>query len=156
LEPGDLLKAAERLVNSSKGKPVQAYLRRAVSTTYYAMFHTLARCCADLLIGGKGADRSNPAWKQVYRALEHGQAKSACANTERISKFPKEIRAFAENFVTLQGKRHLADYDPTEKVYKSTVESDIGIAQNVINKFQTVPVKDRRAFAAHVLFKART
>lgn len=29
---------------------MQAHLRRAVSTAYYALFHCLARCCADTLV----------------------------------------------------------------------------------------------------------
>jgi len=94
LEPRDFLKVARCLVESSTGRPAQAHLRRAVSTIYYAMFHTLARCCANLFIGGKGADRSNPAWHQVYRALEHGTAKSACSHG-KVNKFPKDIQEFA-------------------------------------------------------------
>jgi hypothetical protein len=156
LGSGDYLGVAEYLVSSAKGKPPQAYLRRAVSTIYYAMFHALARCCADLLIGGKGADRSNPAWQQVYRALEHGISKAACKNNVKISAFPQDIQDFANQFIVMQGKRHQADYDPLEKVYKSTVRSDIGIVKNVLERFSRVPVKDRRAFAAHVSFKVRT
>lgn len=156
MQPPDFLKVADSLVNASRGKPAQAHLRRAVSTTYYAMFHTLARCCADLLIGGKGADRSNRAWHQVYRSLEHGAAKSACNNLSKIGLFPKDIQEFANQFIVMQGKRHQADYDPMERVYKSAVQADIGIVGNVISRFNLVPVKDRRAFAAHVLFRSRT
>jgi hypothetical protein len=90
--PHDFLEAALDLANSSRGKPKQAHLRRAVSTTYYAMFHALARCCADLFIGGTGTGRSKEAWTQVYRALDHGFAKSACTNKATLTKFPKEIQ----------------------------------------------------------------
>ncbi|MBV9111531.1 MAG: hypothetical protein JOY67_01780 [Hyphomicrobiales bacterium] len=127
-----------------------------MSTTYYAMFHLLARCCADLLIGGKGADRSNPAWHQVYRSLEHGAAKSACNSTSKINLFPKDIQEFAGQFIVMQGKRHQADYDPMERVYKSAVQADIEVVNNIISRFNRTAIKDRRAFAAHVLFKSRT
>jgi len=42
-----------------------------------------------------------------------------------------------------------------ERVYKSSVNNSIGIAENLIDRFARVSLKDRRAFAAHVLFKAR-
>ena len=151
--PGDLLATANTLVESSIGKPRQSDLRRAVSATYYAMFHTLAKCCADLLVGGPGSKRSKPAWKQVYRALAHGPARDACNNKTLIAKFPQEIQNFANQFVEMQVKRHIADYDPDEKFYKSAVSIDLVITGITIDKFNGAPLKDRRAFAAFVLFK---
>jgi uncharacterized protein (UPF0332 family) len=102
-------KTAHDLVNLRSGRPKQGHLRRSISSAYYAMFHALARCCADLLIGGPGSKRSKPAWSQVYRALDHGTAKSACANETMIAKFPREIQEFSRAFVELQLKRHEAD-----------------------------------------------
>jgi hypothetical protein len=125
--PHDFLEAALDLTNSSKGKPKQAHLRRAVSTTYYAMFHTLARCCADLFIGGTGSSRSKEAWQQVYRALDHGFA----------------------------NKRHDADYNPDGTVFKSAVLTDISTVEAAIDGFSQAPLKDRRAFAAFVMLKQR-
>jgi hypothetical protein len=90
----------------------------------------------------------------VYRALDHGIAKNACKHG-KIAKFPKDIQEFADNFIATQAERHLADYDPMERVYKSSVNNSIGIAENLIDRFEQVPLKDRRAFAAHVLFKSR-
>jgi hypothetical protein len=119
------------------------------------MFHALAQCCADLLIGGPGSKRSKPAWSQVYRALEHGFAKSACSNKTILAKFPQEIQDFANMFVQMQIKRHDADYNPTIKVFKSAILADISIVNAAIKDFDTAPLKDRRAFAAFVMFKQR-
>ena len=47
----DLIDAARTLAESGRGRPTQARLRRAVSTGYYALFHTLAASAANLLIG---------------------------------------------------------------------------------------------------------
>jgi len=88
------LDAAKLLAVSGKGKPRQAYLKRAVSTTYYAMFHCLARTCADLMIGGTGAQRSMPAWTQAYRALDHGIARNVLSNAQLIIHFPQQIQDF--------------------------------------------------------------
>ena len=156
MTPRDFIITALELANSGKGKPRQSNLRRAASTAYYALFHTLAKCCADLLVGGQGADRSNPAWIQAYRALEHGSAKTACKRREIVNKFPKEIEDFANMFVTMQEKRHRADYDPNAKHLKSAVLNDIEAVTAVIDDFQNVPIKDRRAFSAFVLFKLRS
>ena len=155
MRPDDLLSVADDLVSTRSRKPRQSNLRRAVSTAYYAMFHCLARCCADTLVGSRSADRSRPAWRQVYRALEHGLAKNSCRNQTIIKRFPKDIEDFANAFVSLQEKRHLADYDPFSQFTKLEVNSDIAATRDAIERFQSVPIKDRRAFAVFVLFKSR-
>jgi uncharacterized protein (UPF0332 family) len=154
--PHDLLVTALYLANSSKGKPRQAHLRRAVSTTYYGMFHALARCCADLLIGGTGSSRSAEAWNQVYRALGHSSVKDTCAKKKAVlAKFPQEIQDFANVFLQMQTKRDDADYNPHGTLFKSAVLIDIEIAQAAIDNFSKAPQKDRRAFAAFVMLKQR-
>ena len=95
LRPLDLIETAHRLSISGGHRPRQADLRRAVSTAYYAMFHLLAKTCADGMLGGVNASRSNRAWRQVYRALEHGSAKNACKNHHTLKLFPKDIEDFA-------------------------------------------------------------
>jgi hypothetical protein len=113
--PLDLLDTAHDLVSLRSGRPKQGHLRRSISSAYYAMFHALMRCCADLLIGGSGSNRSKPAWSQVYRALDHGAARSACSNETMIAKFPREIQDFSNAFVQLQSKRHQATMIRTKR-----------------------------------------
>lgn len=108
-----------------------------------------------MLVGGKNSQRSTPAWEQVYRALEHGQTKTNCKNATMVKKFPQDIENFANMFVSLQAKRHLADYSPHEKFYKSEVKQDISDAEGVMKRFVLAPASDRRAFAVYVLFKNR-
>lgn len=153
MRPHDLLTAAADLANAGKGKPKQAHLRRAVSTAYYALFHALARNCADHLIGASRASRSNPAWNQVYRALRHGSVKDACRQTTILARFPRSIQEFADVFVQAQTKRERAAYDPDERVFKSSVLADIATAADAVRKLEDAAAKDRRAFAAFVLFK---
>src|SRR4051812_27154040 len=71
-----LLVTARTLAEANPRRPTQANLSRAVSTAYSAVFHMLAKQCADAF-AGTGAGRSERAWNQVYRALEHGAAKNA-------------------------------------------------------------------------------
>lgn len=107
------------------------------------------------MVGGKNSERSKHAWRQVYRALDHGTAKNACKNQEFVSKFPKPVEDFANMFVSLQIKRHDADYDPNKKYTKSEVIQDIDSAEQVIKDFMVAAIKDRRAFSAYGLFKLR-
>jgi hypothetical protein len=65
------------------------------------------------------------------------------------------VEDFANTFVSLQSKRHGADYDPSARFKKSEVRQDISTAQQAISDFNKVSVKDRRAFCAFVLFKRR-
>ena len=123
---------------------------------YYALFHCLARSCADLLVGGSGAERSEKAWRQTYRALEHRLAERACRNGV-IVRFPESIRDFANTFVAMQKKRHDADYDPhAAKLSKSEVQADIALVEQVIADYQAVKASDKRAFCIYVLFKVRS
>jgi uncharacterized protein (UPF0332 family) len=154
LLPRDLIASARCLVGAAKGKPTQVALRRATSSAYYALFHHLARSSADLFLGGTGADRSKPAWRQTYRALNHGPAKNAC-KADTIKRFPKQLQDFANAFVQMQVNRNIADYDPHEKFAKSEVIANIDMAEQAILEFGEVETKDRRAFCALVLFTDR-
>ena len=55
----------------------------------------------------------------------------------------------------MQLKRHIADYDPYGRWYKSEVSEDIDAAADIITRFERVPAQDRRKFAVHVLLKSR-
>lgn len=130
-----------------------------MSTIYYAVFHCMANNCANMLVGSAGAaSRSEAAWIQVYRALNHGSAKRRCQNTKLMNKFPPEIQDLASLFVDLQIDRHNADYAPDSAsgiFSKSDVQVYASIAETIINNFSSASVKDRRAFAVYVLFDRR-
>lgn len=119
------------------------------------MFHCLACCCADALIGGAGSKRSKDAWRQVYRALEHGHAEAQCRNKNSLNTFHPDIQRFASTFVSMQAKRHMADYDPYFRAYKSAVQIDITMARFAIRRLMKAPMLERRAFATLVLLKPR-
>jgi uncharacterized protein (UPF0332 family) len=149
----ELISTARRLANATVRRPRQADLKRAVSTAYYAMFHTLAKECADRFIG-TATPSNSPAWLQVYRALEHGFAKHACAQVTQLG-FPAGIAHFADTFVGLQIERHRADYDPQASYRRAEVLILIGEADRAIRTLKQTTVPDRKAFAALVLLKNR-
>lgn len=157
MKPSDLIATARRtLGNSGSRRPRQSDLKRAMSTAYYAVFHLLCWNTADTLIGGQSAQRSTPAWRQAYRSVDHGFAKGQCRNNATMSLFPQAIQDVANAFVELQVERHAADYDPLHRLVRSEVKSEIDRAEQVISDFLTVPIRDRRAFAAWITLKNRT
>ena len=147
--------ARDLAARSGNDTPGQAGLRRAVSAAYYALFHCLANCCADLLVGSSGSDRSEPAWIQTYRALQHGTARARCNNLGMIQRFPVEIQEFAQQFTFMQRKREDADYDPSLILAYAEVIADIERTEQRIARFNSVPDKDRRAFAVYILLNLR-
>ncbi len=105
---------------------------------------------------GKAACRTrNPAWRQAYRSLDHGETKSRCSKKATIAAFDRPIQEFAALFVTLQATRHMADYDPWAKITKTKVRADLVSARQVMASFQTARATDRRAFCAYLLFRDR-
>ena len=149
--------ALELVQTDTRGRPRETDLRRAVSTTYYALFHAIAICCANTLVGGSSSNRSESAWIQVYRAVEHRTARVRCENQQVMQRFPAEIQGFARLFVELQIARHEADYNPNPEFefYKSAVLQNIVDPEYQLDRFSAAPIRDRRAFAVHVLMPVR-
>lgn len=146
--------AARALVPGTARRPRQAYLRRAVSTAYYAVFHALARTCADALVGATRRSRPNKAWVEVYRGLDHGPARNACSQTANVG-FPAGIEDFADAFKQLQAARHLVDYDPMIRLSKVEAEGFITLAEDSIAALKAVGRTDRVAFATWVLITTK-
>lgn len=150
----ELLGTARRLAKAGPGKPRQSDLKRAISTAYYALFHALAKECADRLVG-TGPGRPDKAWRQAYRALNHGDAKNACKQLRNLE-FPAELVQVGDDFQTLQVIRHDADYDPSRRVSRDGALAAIASAERGIASLRSAAVKDRVAFAVQLLLKHRT
>jgi uncharacterized protein (UPF0332 family) len=148
-----LLALAHRLAKASPRKPRHADLRRSISTSYYALFHAMAGLVADCLVGTKSAERSDPAWRHAYRALAHGVAKDACKKAHNYG-FPQELLDCADAFLTLQEERHRADYDPFHQPKRIEAQAAARRAEDAIRKLRSAPIKDRRAFAIHLVLKS--
>ena len=157
MNPSDLIDSARQRAGGGetppRGRPRQTDLQRAVSDAYYALFHALAICCADTLVG-TGYYRRQPEWRQIYRSLEHGYARRQC-NERALANFPSAIQRFGSHFATTQLQRHLADYDPDTRLGRHEVLRLIDETERIINDFNAAPFHRRRAFAVHVLFRNR-
>lgn len=159
MNPGDLIRVSRNLASGHAGDSLvilpQAEACRAVSTTYYALFHALANACADALAGSTEADRLDPGWTQTYRALEHGLARDKCNNTSQMIRFPAEIQDFGKLFIYMQELRNLADYAPRATFSRSSVMENIDRAEEAVAKLFSVDSSQRRSFAIYLLFRSR-
>jgi hypothetical protein len=147
----DLLDIASHLAQLDKGKPRQTSLRRAVSSAYYALFHALARLCADELVGF-----SKP-WgvhAPIYRSLDHGRAKDVF---KRISSHRGSgVAIIGQIFILLQERRHAADYDPSPFPFGRAETLDlIEQSRQAIEQISKLPDEDRLFVATQLVARTR-
>jgi uncharacterized protein (UPF0332 family) len=148
-----LLDAADLLI--AEGGKSSAFRRRAVSTAYYAVFHALAKLCADELLQSSG--RASDEYSRVYRALEHGKLKSAFVMKNGPLHQRANLRRIGELTIQLQTERHRADYlPPIRDVFPfGKAEQFIEQARTVVEEIAGLSAHDRRTLATHLLFKSR-
>ena len=110
----DLLVLANSLANPAVTDPEQVWLRRSVSTAYYAVFHLLVGEAVQAWSGSAparlGLERAfeHRNMKEVSRAIRYGYWKGWSTPAPSV---PAELRAVAIAFYDLQEARHQADYD---------------------------------------------
>ena len=78
MEAENLIKTARALLPAKPGRPRNTDLRRAVSTAYYALFHCLARSCADTLIGKSSTVRGTDGWEREVSGSRYSRAPAGC------------------------------------------------------------------------------
>lgn len=157
----DLIDLARTLAGIDQRKPRQASLRRAVSTAYYAVFHYLVDEVFRVQIGTQNSQKEHR--RALARAFVHTSMKDACSSfaggtlkATIIRKLPRdangnyaipvEIMDIAGTFVELQEKRHLADYDLSERFQKAEVLTLIDQVESHIDQFHKLAISDTRRF----------
>ena len=143
LDPHELLRVARALAVGPS--PIDAELRRAISSAYYALFHATLQLAALRFVGAPHGHTA--AYALIYRGFVHGRMKDVCKAIDRPilgqrhqtllqrTSVSPEARAFATVFVSLQDLRHKADYDP----------------QIVFERSDAVDACDKAEAAAHSL-----
>ena len=148
----DLLRRARSGIVGNR-RVRSAYLRRAVSDAYYALFHALAFTCANCLVGV--TKRDSAAWRRIYRSLEHGRAKEEFGRAE-IRALHQGIATIGAAFKQLQEARHAADYDPATTLRRrSDAEALIGIAETAISDVDALPPDMASELAASLIVRKR-
>ena len=151
---GRLIEVAQDLCRRTGRRPREAFMRRTVSTAYYAMFHALCRLCADTLIGG--THWKTDAWNRVYRGLSHTGAKKTLTSQKDLAELPSTVASFGVVFALLQQERETADYDPAPfQRYFVATETLVNQASSAIADLGHLDDDNRRKLAAMLLIKAR-
>ncbi len=150
ITPNKLLEhARSELAHSGKNKPRQADLHRAVSTAYYAAFHSLSQAVASEFVPAASKETR----LAFARAIDHGKAKDTCAQAP-WSKCPDpELRKFAAALKNLYQQRTDCDYNMQYKISKAETFAAITEAAGAMQSLDRADPGLRRDFLAAVLLK---
>ncbi|MGA2032882.1 MAG: hypothetical protein ABSG68_11530 [Thermoguttaceae bacterium] len=123
---------ARELVDRNPAAPVEADLRRGVSTAYYALFHLLVHEATNKLVQVVALR------PRVARAFDHKTMKTVCQEYARLSAnpagqlitaagqlIPPQLQGLASEFVSLQQARHQADYDTAAVITQAQADTDV-------------------------------
>lgn len=142
----DLLDHAQRLSELELDIQTEADCRRAVSATYYALFHLVVNEAAplfatDSLLPESTRERLE---LQIRRMFTHTEMRGIAENLDpkrdlkaffkdvlddTSLKCPPPLRDFAKAFVELQKKRELADYDISAPFSAPQARESVGQAR---------------------------
>ena len=134
-------------------QPDPAAVRRAISTAYYAAFHALSANNAEVLVGAASDQLTADAWIQIYRGLNHNQARVQLQqNRARLS---VDAQVFAKLFSDLQDERHSADYNPVATFTAAAAANWLDKTEASITNFLQTSRSERAAIAALTLIRTR-
>lgn len=154
IDPQELIDTCYKLSPlAANPPPSQADMRRAISTAYYALFHTLAASNAELIVGQPQSNISSYAWERVYRRLDHGRARNNLRAA--LNLLSQTGENFARTFIDLQEQRQEADYNPNARFIRSETINIIARAQTAIRDFAQLTQEERRFLAAQSMFDRR-
>jgi len=158
--PEHLFEQADSL--TAAAEPRQTDLRRALSDTYYGMFHFVLTAAADMVVGAAG--RTTPWYALVYRSVDHARLRWLCdqlsAKNPQLAFVPVggfgSIADFARITRNLYELRIQADYDPSGDFTPDGTRIAISDAREAIKLFQRASVDQQQAFLTLLLFKPRS
>ncbi|WP_187969681.1 hypothetical protein [Aquibium microcysteis] len=147
-----MLDAADQLMRSRPRSA--AFRRRAVSTAYYAVFHALAKLCAECLLPG-GWSKDPQGYAKIYRALDHGPLRAAFGQSPL--KDGGKFEEIGTAVVRLQQERHRADDMPPDAVMFPVEEAQQLLAQarRTVSALDALDRSSRLLLSTHLLFRDR-
>lgn len=160
IRPSELLDLADELApaDAGRGRPRTVWLRRAISTAYYAVFHELIdRTTVEFC--GDAPQAQSQRW-QMARWLGHMDVAAlagAVVAVRNLNGAQKAIRGVlsapdpdlvrvADAFLRLQAARHEADYDHTYDVKRSDARLLIATARDAIERIGQLHARDEPSF----------
>lgn len=140
-----LLRQADELGyrGAGAGQPRNANLRRAVSSAYYALFHSLVLAATQHLLPGGAAEERH----RLARSFTHANVRLACEYVVTPNNSPKGVKPIAsaaagnatlvdvaDALLSLQEARHRADYDHLADFTKVDVLQSVDTARDAVTK----------------------
>jgi uncharacterized protein (UPF0332 family) len=166
LNPDHLLDQAERLLTPTRpGFRRQADLKRAISTAYYALFHSVLRAVADEFVGAR--QRRSARYALVYRSIDHRTLRELAAEARKqqasnryepyVPKggFEPGLVEFSQAVRDLRDKRHAADYDPAARFKPSDAERAITTARDAMRLLREASEEQRKMYLSLLLCPPR-
>ena len=149
-----LLDVAKLLIESGEDAS-DAFWRRSISTSYYAIFHHLCTKTTHLMLGSE-PEGLRRAREHIERSIEHASLAKRCkgARNETLG-FPPAIVAYAIAIYDLQEDRHRADYNGYYKYSKEDAERRYLQAKSAIEGFDASDDRHQRAFIVWANFEKR-
>ena len=160
----DLLEQARHLAQRERRRPRQASLRRSISAAHYAVFHLLAYEGASVLASGTGVAAlrrmftrgfRHDEMKAVSQAVARRQWPPRVAANVGVVPIPHDLAIIAERFVTLQDRRHDADYDVMQRYSRAEVETLVDHADDVFRTWATIRKQPAARIFLVALFAGR-
>jgi hypothetical protein len=158
----DLLTLAGHLSVPAATDPERAWLRRSISTAYYALFQRLVQSAAQRWTGTAasrlGLERTfkHDQMKEVSRAVSTGSWRGW--STPQLP-VPLELREIAKSFIGLQEARHQADYSNEKSWTQTEVAAKLSDARTAFQNWKKIdgsPAADRTcAESAFISRKSR-
>jgi hypothetical protein len=139
-----------------QGRPRSAWLRRSISTSYYAVFHCIVRQVGEHLLPNGEADDQ----LRLTRSFDHRELKAVCSWISGRATPPEHAAPIVERlsntaladvcgaFLDLQEARHMADYDHLAPISKATALSYLQDAEQAIRGLADLDAEAREAFFA--------
>jgi hypothetical protein len=165
-DPDHLLDQADRLIASTgAGAARQVDLRRAISNSYYALFHAVVAEAADDLVGR--AQRQTSRYMLAYRSVGHRSLRRLCEDVLKETLparysglapgggFGPDLQFFATTLVALQERRNRADYDPLFRASRSNSLLTVQTSRDGLRRFREADRTLRRPFLTLVIFSPR-
>ena len=144
---GDLLAQARHLSRAEPRRPKQASLRRAISASYYALYHLLVSEATARMFSGNARA---PLRGRVARAFAHATMKDVArqfANDKVSTKLvpglnslplQDEIVRVTGSFLVLQEARHDADYDTARRFVRLDALSSVVRAERAFSDWRRI------------------
>jgi hypothetical protein len=130
----ELLEDAHHLADKGVEDQRQSYMRRAISTAYYAVFHLFVE---DFIEHWEFPDQR----ARLGRMFNHGPMRNA-AFTPKVKKHPipleQELIDVITAFEQLQKDRQNADYDSGWTLVETDVRNSVTLAEDVFTKWRKI------------------